>query len=343
MRHGPALLLAAALAAGAAGLVACGGDDADDPAAAAEARARVAGLPFPPRAQEPARSPAAKEDLPGRVVRVGEAPEGVAVVDGVAGVALDAGAVTRLDVASGRVVDTVDVPSGARHVQAGQDGFLVPLEDADALATVPGRGGRATVVEVGDNPHDAAQLDDGTIVVGDEFGSTATLVRGGRVVRTVPVDVQPGGVAALGDRAAIISVRANTIQLLTRAGVRPEGSQNAGYGPSHAVSDADGRVYITDTRGDQLLVFQTRPRVKAVGRVALPGSPYGITIDRRRGRVWVTTVGNNTLHELTTGDRPRVARTFPTVRQANTLGVDEASGRLVLVSRSDGTAQLLDP
>jgi DNA-binding beta-propeller fold protein YncE len=317
-----------------------GGDGADRPAAASGSEVR--GLPFPPRAQEPARSPAAAGEPQGRVVAVGDGPEGVAVVGGVAGVALENGGIALVDVAAGRAGRRVPLPSGARHVQAGGGRFLVPLEDADTLAEVPLEG-QPRLTRVGDNPHDAAMLDDGTVVVGDEFGSTATFVRGGRVVREVPVDVQPGGVASLGDRAALVSVRANTIQLLDRRGRRPEGSQNAGYGPSHAVADADGRVYITDTRGDQVLVFQTRPRVKAVGRVALAGSPYGIAIDRRRGRVWVTTVGNNTLHELTLGDQPRAVGTRPTIRQANTLGVDEETGRLVLASRTDGAVQLIDP
>ena len=141
----------------------------------------------------------------------------------------------------------------------------------------------------------------------------------------------------------MISVRAYTVELYDPRTLRGEGSQSVGLGPSHVVADAGGRLYITDTRGGALTVFATRPRLKWLARVALPGSPYGLAVDRRRNRVWVTLTARNQLVEIAAGDRPRELGRRPTVRQANTLAVDPRSGRVLLASRTDGTLELVDP
>jgi hypothetical protein len=80
-----------------------------------------------------------------------------------------------------------------------------------------------------------------------------------------------------------------------------------------------------------------------VRRVHLPGSPYGIAIDRRRERLWVTLTATNQLVELSANGRPRRIRYLPTIRQPNSIAVDEATGTIYLTSRTDGTLQIVDP
>ena len=320
-------------------LAACGAGEAPPRAAAPQP-------PYPPKAAEPAPSPERVEPE-GRVVRVGPGPEGVAFDPRSGLVAVgtrDPAELVLLDGATGEERRRVALPSGPRHLQLARPGgpVLVPAEETDELVEVSLPGGGTRVTRVGDNPHDAAALGD-RVYVGDEFGSTVTVVEDGRVVAQRPVDVQPGGVVAVGDQVGLISVRAYTIELLDPRTLRGGGSQSAGLGPTHAVADDAGRVYVTDTRGDALIVFETRPRLKWVARVPLPGSPYGIAVDRRRGAVWVTLVGRNEVTEVRVGARPRRARTLPTVRQPNAIAVDERSGRLFIASRADGTLQLLDP
>jgi DNA-binding beta-propeller fold protein YncE len=333
----------AALAALALGAAACA--DADDPGRNAPPGGAVA-APYPPRAAEPARSPAPGAPPAGRVVRVGGGPEGV-VVDGRTGLAAvglrDPAALALVDVRTGRVRRRVALPAAPRHLQlAPPSTVLVPAEDADVLVQVRLPGGAARAVEAGAHPHDATSLR-GRVYVADEFGSTVSVLRGGRLERQVPVDVQPGGVAAVGGLVAAISVRAYTVELLDPRTLRGLGSQSAGEGPTHVVVDDDGRLYIADTRGDALIVFATRPRLRWIARVPLPGSPYGLASDAPRGRVWVTLTARNELVEVATGDRPRRVRALPTVRQPNTVGVDPRTGRVVVASRTDGTLQLVDP
>lgn len=334
---------AVAVSGAAALLVGCGGGSTEQERPAPPAPA--AQLPFPPQAGEPLAGPPVRGTPRGRIVRVGGRPEGVAVLDGVAAVGVKGregrDELVLLDVASGRVQRRVRISGAPRHVSTGGGRFLVPAEATDDLVLVTPDGDVETV-RVGDNPHDATWAG-GVAYTADEFGSTVTEVRGGRRGRTFPVDVQPGGVVAVGDQLAVISVRAYTVELFDRRTLRGGGSQNVGYGPSHAVATRDGRLWVADTRGGAISVFETRPRLRFVARVSVPGSPYGLALDEERGRLWVTRTGRNAVSALATRGRPRVTTTVPTARQPNTVAVDPATGRLVLASATDGTVQLLDP
>nr|MDP9486086.1 YncE family protein [Actinomycetota bacterium] len=63
---------------------------------------------------------------------------------------------------------------------------------------------------------------------------------------------------------------------------------DAGEGPTHLSAGPDDRFYVTDTRGDAVLVYESEPQPEPVGRVPLPGQPYGVAGDPGRGHLWVT-------------------------------------------------------
>jgi DNA-binding beta-propeller fold protein YncE len=280
-------------------------------------------------------------------VKAGGPSEGLAAdpETGLLAVALqDPARLALLDLETGAVRENVALPAAPRHLELARPGgpVLVPAEEADELVTVALPGGEATRTPTGDHPHDAASLG-GRSFTADEFGSTVTALRDGRRVGQAPVDAQPGGIAAAGDKLAIVSVRAYTVELLDPDTLRGGGSQSAGLGPTHAAVDAEDRVWITDTRGDALIAYATRPRLKFVARVPLTGSPYGLAVDRRRGRVWVSLTARNELVEVDASDKPRRRRTLPTVRQPNSVAVDERSGRVAVASATDDAVQLVDP
>lgn len=340
--HASPLPLLAVLLAVALGLPACGEEEEGRGGADASV------LPYPPEAAEPAPSPEVEGTPPGQVVEVGDGAEGVAFDPRTGLVAVgtrEPDELVLLDGVSGEVRERVRIPSAPRHLDVAEPGgpVLVPAEEANALVEVSLPDGDTRTTKVGENPHDVAFRHD-RIYVGDEFSSTLSVIEDGRLVGQVPVDAQPGGVIALKDHVGIVSVRAYTLELFSlEDALQAQGSQHAGLGPTHVVRDADGRLFITDTRGDAVVVFETRPRLKFVGRLELPGSPYGIAIDRERGRVWVTLTARNEVVELDAGDQPQVLRRFPTVRQPNTLAVAPGGSRLFIASRTDGTLQLLDP
>jgi DNA-binding beta-propeller fold protein YncE len=324
LRAAPALLAAAALLAG------CGSED--DP------------RDFPPAA-EPARSPVPSQRPAGTVVPVGNKPEGV-VADagtGLVAVALtDPDELAIVDRRDGRVVERVPLPGAPRHLRLDAGTVIVPVESADQLLEVALPTGRARATRVGDGPHDADRTG-GRAFVADEFGSTLTIAERGRIVQQVPAPLQPGGLAAIPDGPiALVAVRERVLALYDHDG-QELAREPAGVGPTHVEAGAGGRVYVADTAGDAILLFRTRPELELVRRVALPGAPYGMTIDRERGRLWVTLTARNEVVWLPANGAPRVVGRYPTVRQPNSVAVHEPSGRVFVASRADGTLQSFTP
>jgi DNA-binding beta-propeller fold protein YncE len=197
---------------------------------------------------------------------------------------------------------------------------------------------------VGAFPHDATQAS-GRVFVADERGNTVTVVDGRRALRTLPAPVQPGGIAAgaNGRRVAVVAVRERVVRAIDALGYRSLGQAPAGGGPTHIVSDGRNRIYVADTHGGALLLLHFKPRLEIVRRVALPGAPYGLAIDRERARLWVTLTARNRLVELTANGQPRPLRSFPTVAQPNAVAVDERSGRVFVAGKRAGVIQMLDP
>lgn len=302
---------------------------------------------FPPAA-EPARSPVPTERPEGEVVKVGNKPEGL-VVDprtGLVAVALtDPDELALVDARTLKVRKRVPLPGAPRHLRLAKPGgpVLVPAESGDRLVEVSLPRGRTTTTPVGDGPHDADATPDGRVYVADEFGSTLTVVEDGRRVAQVPAPLQPGGIAAVADGPiALVAVRERVVALFDPRTARRLDQAVAGVGPTHVETGAGGRVYVADTDGDAILLFQTRPELKLVRRAQVEGEPYAMTMDRKRN-LWVTQTALNRVVRLTADGRPRPKASFPTVRQPNSVAVDPRTGRVFVASRTDGTLQAFDP
>lgn len=298
-------------------------------------------------AAEPADSPEPTVDPAGTVVPLDPDAEGMVFdpVTGLLAVAVrDPDRLLLVDGATGAAVREVPLPGHARHLQLAAPGgpVLVPAEDSNTLVEVALPGGETTETEVGDYPHDAARVASGQVLVGDEMGGTLSVVTDGQVTVTLDSQTQPGGVAVVGDTAGVVDVGAFTItsydvpaaELLTVA--------DAGEGPTHVLSDSQGRFLVADTRGDALLVFAAEP-LALQSRLELPGTPYGLAYDPTDQVLWVTLTATNEVVGLSTAgaDLTEVAR-FPTVRQPNTVAVDATTGRVFVGSRATGDLQLID-
>jgi DNA-binding beta-propeller fold protein YncE len=182
--------------------------------------------------------------------------------------------------------------------------------------------------------------------VGNEFSDdTASVIEDDRNIETLEVPVAPGGVAATDDGlVGVIGVRGLELEVFDASTLESLGRVEAGEGPTHLVVGPDNRFYVADTRGGAILVYEARPEPQQVGRVSLPGSPYGIAVDPERGQLWVTLTEENQVvqHALEKGTPRELAR-YPTVREPNTVAVDTASGRVFVTGRTDGELQILDP
>jgi hypothetical protein len=304
--------------------------------------------PHRPPAAEPAVSPPTTAPPAGRSVAVAKRPEGI-TADGQSGLVAVAvrhpAQIVLIAARSDRVLRRIAIPAPPRHLELAAPGgpLLVPEERLDHLLELNLRSGAYRSIAVGAHPHDAAAAA-GRVFVSDEEGGNVAVVAGGREIDRIGGFVQPGGVAAVGPDIAVVDVGADTLTLIDARTLRVRGRLRAGSGPTHDAVGADGRVYVVDTRGDAVLAYATRPRLRLLGRVRVPGTPYGVASDPRRDRLWVTETATNTLLELDTrGSVPRVIARYRTGRQPNTVAVDPANGEVFVANASAQTVEAIRP
>ena len=234
--------------------------------------------------------------------------------------------------------------------------------DALAPATGPARSpaleatpaGR--VVSVGGRPEGLA-FDRGTGLLSVRLSNPDRIAlvdgRSGRTVRRVPrpvsspeqrralnVPVAPGGsaVTAEGDRFAVLARRQRALELFDTRTRHSLGRIHVGIGPTHVIARG-AWLFVVDTRGNGLIEVSTEP-LRVHLRMQLTGAPYGIALDPVSNHFWVTLTALNRVAEVT---GHRVLRSFPTVRQPDSVAVDPATGRVFVAGRKAGTLQLLDP
>lgn len=305
----------------------------------------------PPPAPEPAKAPSSEEKPAGRVISLGNAPEGLAAdpETGLVAVALRKPAELALvDGESGKVSRRVDLPGSARHLDLAAPGgpVLVPAESSDSLVQVGLPDGEiVSETPVGDFPHNAAATRNGRILVANEKATTASVIEDGRELEKIETPLQPGGVAVTKNGlVGIVGVRGLIMEVFEADTLKSVGRVDAGEGPTHVRVGPENRFYVTDTRGDAVLIYGTSPELTRIGRVSLPGSPYGIAIDLQRDQLWVTlTAKQQVVRFALEGDSLREISRYPTVRQPNTVAVDPNSGRVFVASRAEDRLQILDP
>ena len=123
----------------------------------------------------------------------------------------------------------------------------------------------------------------------------------------------------------------------------PLGETPAGTGPTH-IETIGQYAYVADTEGDMVRKFLIGPEPREVAAVPAAGTPYGIAIDQKRKRLWVTLTANNQLAGYSiAGEVPKRTSTFATVRQPNTVAVDPSNGDVFIGSRSDAQIQRISP
>ena len=156
-------------------------------------------------------------------------------------------------------------------------------------------------------------------------------------------DLPRAGTETTAERGAtrvVLRPRERVLELYD--GAQRIASAPAGVGPARVVSDDGNYVFVADTAGGAVLVFRVRPELALVRRYALPDGPYGMAIDNRRHRMFVTQVGRNRLWVLNVGARLTRLGLHATPRQPDAVAVDERTGRVYVSGRADGVLQVLD-
>ncbi len=291
-----------------------------------------------PRAAEPAASPPLRSRAAGTVAELGARPEGM-VFDRAAGllavVVREPDRLEFVDPATLAVVRGVPLPAPARHLALAPSGaaVLVPAEAANEVLEVAPRRGVLASVPVGEHPHDAASAA-GSVFVSDERADAVSVLRGGREVATLAAPAQPGGITAVGGRyIALVAVAERVLEVYDARTREALGRAPAGTGPTHVVGLGDA-AYVADTEAGLVREFRIGRRPRQVATAAAPGAPYGIDVDPRRRRLWVTLTARNRLAGYALGGRrPRRFAAYPTVRQPNSVAVDPRSGDVFVAGR----------
>jgi DNA-binding beta-propeller fold protein YncE len=303
-----------------------------------------------PSAAEPAPAPVPNAPPAGLVVPVGSSPEGVVTDPQTQLVAVGVRnpfALALLDATTGATRRRVELPGGLRHLQLAAPGgpVLVPDEGANRLIRVTLPGGQLTSeVMTGVAPHDATAAADGTVFVANELDHSVVAVRGDRVAHIFTDVTQPAGLAAVGNLVGLVDVRENTLTVYDAQRLQRVAELPAGAGPTHVIADKRGHLAVIDTRGGAVLLYELQPTIRQIGRVELPGTPYGVAYDAVRDRLWVTLTALNEVIGLNlSASQPVLATPLPTVRQPNTVAVDGPSGRLYVTGTADGVLEIIQP
>jgi hypothetical protein len=153
----------------------------------------------------------------------------------------------------------------------------------------------------------------GRLAVGVGVGAVLVLAGCGSArVDELPPPVGAGrDVAPLtGGRSVVLLGRERVLELRDAHG-RLLGRAPAGVGPTHVAcldhGVAPAWCYVTDTRGDALLVFAVRDGIQPRRRLYLAGGPDAISFDHARRRLLVT-LGTHEVVELPAHGRPHVLR-----------------------------------
>lgn len=296
-----------------------------------------------PGAAEPATAPTILGPAAGRSVQLGDGPEGIVYDPASRTVAVAVRNPDRLLLVSPDTLvvrRTVLLPGSVRHLQLARAGgpVLVPVESANEVLEVSLPDGRVRTTRVGKQPHDASAAG-ADVVVGDEFGKSLSVVRDGRVRARIAGLTQPGGVIGDRSRVLVVDVGAFTVSSYDLATLKRTAVAKAGAGPTHGQLIPSGRLAVVDTRGGALLLFTVSP-LRPVGRLALPGTPYGMAMDSSTGTLWVTLTARNQVVGIDVRtDRPRLIASYPTVRQPNTVAVSPGSDVLWITGTTDGMVQ----
>ncbi|KOV89892.1 YncE family protein [Nocardia sp. NRRL S-836] len=117
----------------------------------------------------------------------------------------------------------------------------------------------------------------------------------------------------------------------------------AGDGATNAATDRFGRLLVVDTRGGEFIAFSIDPLIMRQ-RFPLPGAPYGIAYDAKRDLAWITLTERNEVVGLdVAAGEPAEKYRFATVRQPNTVSVDQETGRVTITSGDNGGTQVIAP
>jgi hypothetical protein len=283
----------------------------------------------------PATAPPATSPLPGSVRPIGGGIDFL-TVDADSGIVAMLGAdrstlllTDRADPSA--VIRLVPLGATAAGLGPGRPGeVLVPA--GDRVVRVSVADGAITNVPSGGNAVSAIWAPDGTLAVGTSDGKVRLIDPDSGQSTDIDGLVSVEGLAVTGDSLVALDRRQSSVTEIDLGDHSLGLALRAGDGATGIVGDDLGRLVVTDTTDGELLSFTAEPLVLHQ-RFPVGSSPYAVAVDDRTGIVWLTSTATNEVvgYDLSSGIPAETAR-FATVRQPNTLAVDERTGDLLVGS-----------
>ncbi|MFE9577689.1 YncE family protein [Nocardia sp. NPDC006044] len=243
-----------------------------------------------------------------------------------------------IDPATPTGIRTLPLPAHGASLAQGKPGeLLIPAPDRILRVDVAA----ATLSEVpfdGD-ARSVQRRDDDTLLVGTADGKVRTLTPEGKVVRTVTGLASADALALTPGHVSVLDRRQTSVTEIELGKDDLGLALRAGDGATNMIADHFGRIIVTDSTGDELLVFSAGPLVLRQ-RFPVNSSPYALAYDQRSDTVWVTCTQSNEVvgFDLSTGIPTEVGR-YPTVRQPNSVTIDQRTGDMFVGSAADGGLQ----
>ncbi|WP_306796202.1 hypothetical protein [Nocardia sp. XZ_19_369] len=233
---------------------------------------------------------------------------------------------------------TVSLPAPGASLAQGKPGELL-IPTPDRIIRVDIATATLTELPVDGDARSVQRRDDGTLLVGTADGKVRTLDPEGKLVRTVDGLASADALAVTEDHVAVLDRRQTSVTEIDLGKKNLGLALRAGDGATNMIADRFGRIIVTDTDGGELLVFSAGPLLLRQ-RFPVNSSPYALAYDQRSDTVWVTCTQSNEVvgFDLSTGIPTEVGR-YPTVRQPNSVTIDQRTGDMFVGSAADGGLQ----
>jgi DNA-binding beta-propeller fold protein YncE len=184
-----------------------------------------------------------------------------------------------------------------------------------------------------------ASRTDGRITLGSADGAIYTLAPDGTVAAQLKIFARVDDLVAQGDTVFVLDRAQTSVTTVEPGGTKAQHALRAGTGATNMALDPAGRVLVTDTRGEQLLVFGSDPLMLRQ-QYPVRGAPYGVV--GSTGLDWVSETATNSVvgYDLATGIPVEKVR-YRTVQQPNSLAFDDKTGTLYVVSGTGAGVQVI--
>lgn len=216
---------------------------------------------------------------------------------------------------------------------------VVPVGDGTALlamnekvGSLDLRSGKVTPIPAEGTVLSAARLPDGRIATGTDSGEIHIIDQEANSTQTITGLASVDALAVVDGTLTALDRKQTSVTAIDLGESSLGMALRVGEGASALTTDSFGRILVTDTPGDELLVYSTDPLVLRQ-RFPVGPAPVGVAYDERANIAWVSLTGTNEVvgFDLSTGVGVETAR-FPTVRQPNSLAVDSQTGNLYVGS-----------